>query len=58
MFEDEAYLEETKAVTDCFSKLSGMLRKRGYKSAAYFLSVAFEAYNQDLDSELKQIEQA
>ncbi len=55
MSEEEIYLQELKTITCSFYNLVSRLKKRGYKGAAYFLDVAFLAYNQDVDRELKQV---
>ena len=55
MSEEDIYLQDTKVITRGFYDLMCRLKRRGYKSAAYFLDVAFLAYNQDLDEELKHI---
>ena len=39
-----------------FYNLVCKLKKRGYRSAAYFLDVAFLAYNQDVEEELNKAE--
>jgi len=56
MSEKDVYLQETKAITYGFYNLVCKLKKRGYRSAAYFLDVAFLAYNQDVEEELNKAE--